>query len=107
MTMAVMRDFRSGIAGLCALVAGALLTGCGPKAPVEPPSELWLRVHAAGGRALAADTNAVVLQRIAAAIQKVNTGEGVLIRARLSHRDARRFARYLVAGDDVESAATT
>jgi len=39
--------------------------------------------------------------------ERRDTGDGVLIRARLSHRDARRFARYLVAGDDVESAATT
>jgi hypothetical protein len=31
----------------------------------------------------------------------------VMIRAKLSHRDTRRFARYLVAGDDLESAATT
>jgi GTP-binding protein HflX len=39
--------------------------------------------------------------------ERRDTDAGVFIRARLSHRDARRFARYLVAGDDVESAATT
>jgi GTPase len=39
--------------------------------------------------------------------ERRDTDTGVFIRARLSHRDARRFARYLVAGDDVESAATT
>ncbi len=39
--------------------------------------------------------------------ERRDTGEGVMIRAKLSHRDSRRFARYLVAGDDVESAATT
>jgi GTP-binding protein HflX len=39
--------------------------------------------------------------------ERQDTDEGVLIRAKLSHRDARRFARYLFAGDDLESAATT
>jgi len=39
--------------------------------------------------------------------ERRDTDAGVLIRARLSHRDARRFAGYLVAGDDLESAATT
>jgi len=39
--------------------------------------------------------------------ERTDTDDGVLIRARLSHRDARRFARYLVAGDGLESAATT
>ncbi len=39
--------------------------------------------------------------------ERRDTDDGVLIRAKLSHRDARRFARYLIAGDDLESAATT
>jgi GTP-binding protein HflX len=39
--------------------------------------------------------------------ERTDTDEGVLIRAKLSHRDTRRFARYLVAGDGLESAATT
>ena len=39
--------------------------------------------------------------------ERRDTDAGVLIRAKLSHRDTRRFARYLVAGDDLESAATT
>lgn len=50
-----------------ALTAWVVLvaTGCAPKTPAEPPSELWLRVHAAGGRALAGDTNAAVLRQLA------------------------------------------
>lgn len=55
-----------GIAALLAALAVLIGSGCAPKAPAEPPSELWLRVHAAGGRALAADTNAAVLRQIAA-----------------------------------------
>ena len=39
--------------------------------------------------------------------ERQDTDAGVLIRAKLSHRDARRFARYLIAGDDLETAATT
>jgi GTP-binding protein HflX len=39
--------------------------------------------------------------------ERRDTDAGVLIRAKLSQRDVRRFARYLVAGDDLESAATT
>src|SRR4051812_4082388 len=39
--------------------------------------------------------------------ERRDTDAGVMIRAKLSHRDTRRFARYLVAGDDLESAATT
>src|SRR6478736_850628 len=39
--------------------------------------------------------------------ERTDTDEGVMIRAKLSHRDTRRFARYLVAGDDLESVATT
>jgi GTP-binding protein HflX len=39
--------------------------------------------------------------------ERRDTDAGVLIRAKLSQRDARRFAPYLVAGDDLESAATT
>ena len=34
--------------------------------------------------------------------ERRDTDAGVLIRAKLSHRDTRRFARYLVAGDDLE-----
>ena len=39
--------------------------------------------------------------------ERRDTDEGVLIRAKLSHRDSRRFARYLIAGDDLGSAAIT
>ena len=39
--------------------------------------------------------------------ERRDTDDGVLIRAKLSHRDSRRFARYLIAGDDLGSAATT
>jgi GTP-binding protein HflX len=39
--------------------------------------------------------------------ERRDTDAGVMIRAKLSHRDTRRFARYLVAGDDLESVATT
>ena len=39
--------------------------------------------------------------------ERRDTDDGVLIRAKLSHRDVRRFAKYLVAGDGLESAATT
>jgi GTPase len=39
--------------------------------------------------------------------ERRDTDAGVLIRAKLSHRDTRRFAKYLVAGDGLESAATT
>jgi GTP-binding protein HflX len=35
--------------------------------------------------------------------ERTDTDEGVLIRARLPHRDVRRFARYLVAGIEAES----
>jgi len=38
--------------------------------------------------------------------ERTDTGEGVLIRARLPHRDVRRFARYLVAGIEAESASS-
>ena len=38
--------------------------------------------------------------------ERTDTDEGVLIRARLPHRDVRRFARYLVAGIEAESAST-
>ena len=38
--------------------------------------------------------------------ERSDTDAGVLIRAKLSHRDTRRFAKYLVAGDDLESTAT-
>jgi GTPase len=39
--------------------------------------------------------------------ERRDTDAGVLVRAKLAHRDVRRFAPYLVAGDDLESAATT
>jgi GTPase len=39
--------------------------------------------------------------------ERLDTDAGVLIRAKLSHRDTRRFAKFLVAGDGLESAATT
>jgi hypothetical protein len=39
--------------------------------------------------------------------ERRDTGEGVLVRAKLPHRDARRFAAYLVAGEGLETAATT
>jgi GTP-binding protein HflX len=39
--------------------------------------------------------------------ERTDTDAGVLVRARLSRRDARRFARYLVAGDGLEAVART
>jgi len=39
--------------------------------------------------------------------ERLDTDAGVLIRAKLSRRDTRRFAKYLIAGDGLESAATT
>jgi GTP-binding protein HflX len=39
--------------------------------------------------------------------ERRDTEQGVLVRAKLPHREARRFAEYLVAGDDLETAATT
>ena len=38
--------------------------------------------------------------------ERTDTDDGVLIRARLPHRDVRRFARYLVAGIETESASS-
>jgi GTP-binding protein HflX len=38
--------------------------------------------------------------------ERTDTDDGVLIRARLPHRDVRRFARYLVAGIEAESASS-
>ncbi len=38
--------------------------------------------------------------------ERTDTEDGVLIRARLPHRDVRRFARYLVAGVEAESASS-
>jgi hypothetical protein len=35
--------------------------------------------------------------------ERTDTEAGVLVRARLPHRDVRRFAAYLVAGSDAES----
>ncbi len=37
--------------------------------------------------------------------ERSDTAEGVLIKARLPHRDARRFAEYLIAGSGEETAA--
>ncbi len=34
--------------------------------------------------------------------ERTDTGEGVVVRARLPHREVRRFAPYLIAGDDPE-----
>jgi GTP-binding protein HflX len=38
--------------------------------------------------------------------ERTDTHAGVLVRARLPHRDVRRFARYLVAGIEAESASS-
>jgi len=38
--------------------------------------------------------------------ERTDTLDGVLVRARLPHRDVRRFARYLVAGIEAESASS-
>jgi GTP-binding protein HflX len=38
--------------------------------------------------------------------ERADTHAGVLVRARLPHRDVRRFARYLVAGIEAESASS-
>ena len=38
--------------------------------------------------------------------ERKDTDDGVLVRARLPHRDVRRFARYLVAGIEAESASS-
>jgi len=38
--------------------------------------------------------------------ERTDTLDGVLVRARLPHRDVRRFARYLVAGLEAESASS-
>jgi hypothetical protein len=38
--------------------------------------------------------------------ERTDTDDGVLVRARLPHRDVRRFARYLVAGIEAESASS-
>ena len=38
--------------------------------------------------------------------ERTDTDEGVLVRARLSPRDVRRFAPYLVAGVEAESASS-
>ena len=37
--------------------------------------------------------------------ERTDTGEGVVVRARLPHREVRRFARYLIAGDDRKDAS--
>jgi GTP-binding protein HflX len=37
--------------------------------------------------------------------ERTDRDDGVLVRARLPHREVRRFARYLVAGSDSESTA--
>jgi GTP-binding protein HflX len=38
--------------------------------------------------------------------ERLDTVDGVLVRARLPHREVRRFARYLVAGIEAESASS-
>ena len=37
--------------------------------------------------------------------ERTDTGEGVVVRARLPHREVRRFAPYLIAGQDPEGAS--
>ena len=37
--------------------------------------------------------------------ERTDTGDGVVVRARLPHREVRRFAPYLIAGDDPEGAS--
>ena len=37
--------------------------------------------------------------------ERTDTDEGVIVRARLPHRDVRRFAPYLVAGLEAEQAS--
>jgi GTPase len=39
--------------------------------------------------------------------ERRDTAEGVIVRAHLQRRDVRRFAAYLVAGDEIEAAPTT
>ena len=64
--------------------------------------DVWLLVPYDEGRVLSD------LYALGAPIdERRDTGEGVLVRAKLPHRDARRFAAYLVAGEGLETAATT
>ncbi len=80
-----------GLEGLCERVAGIF---------ADRFEDVRLLVPYEEGQALSA------LYAIGAPIdERRDTDVGVLIRAKLSHRDARRFARYLVAGDAFESAA--
>ncbi len=39
--------------------------------------------------------------------ERRDTAEGVIVRAKLQRRDVRRFAPYLVAGDEIDSARAT
>ncbi len=64
--------------------------------------DVWLLVPYDEGSTLSA------LYALGAPIdERRDTEEGVLIRAKLPHREVRRFGPYLVAGDDLETAATT
>jgi GTPase len=64
--------------------------------------DVWLLVPYDEGRILSD------LYALGAPIdERRDTSAGVLVRAKLPHRDARRFAAYLVAGEGLETAATT
>ncbi len=64
--------------------------------------DVWLLVPYEAGRVLSD------LYALGAPIEeRRDTGAGVLVRAKLPHRDARRFAAYLVTGEGLETAATT
>ncbi len=64
--------------------------------------DVWLLVPYDEGSALSA------LYALGAPIdERRDTESGVLIRAKLPRREVRRFGAYLVAGDDVETVATT
>jgi GTPase len=64
--------------------------------------DVWLLVPYDEGRILSD------LYALGAPIdERRDTTEGVLIRAKLPHRDARRFGAFLVAGDGLEAAVTT
>jgi len=63
--------------------------------------DVWLLVPYDEGSALSA------LYALGAPIdERRDTEQGVLVRAKLPRREVRRFAPYLVAGDDLETAAT-
>ncbi len=64
--------------------------------------DVWLLVPYGDGSTLSA------LYALGAPIdERRDTEQGVLVRAKLPHREVRRFGPYLVAGDDLETAATT